>query len=68
MNKYRNKKTICNQGHKHDSKKEALYCNDLELLKRAFENIFPFEFSDLDELLKSDYTRRSIQKDLVSFL
>lgn len=39
MNKYRNKWTMCNQGHKHQSKKEALYCNDLELLKKAGEII-----------------------------
>ena len=35
MNKYNSIWTECKQGHKHQSKKEALYCNDLELLKKA---------------------------------
>ncbi len=39
----------------------------IELLKRAFENIFPFKFPELEELLKSDFNRRSIQKDLLCF-
>lgn len=37
MNKYGNKWAECKQGHKHQSNKEALYCNDLELLKRSGE-------------------------------
>ncbi|MFX1275332.1 MAG: DNA polymerase domain-containing protein [Promethearchaeota archaeon] len=48
--------------HQYDKKKY------LELLKRAFENIFPFEFPDLEGLLKSNLNRRSTQKDLISFL
>jgi DNA polymerase-2 len=40
----------------------------VELLKRAFENIFPFEFPELEELLKSDYNKKSIQKDLSCFI
>ncbi|MHA2397598.1 MAG: DNA polymerase domain-containing protein [Promethearchaeota archaeon] len=40
----------------------------VELLKRAFENIFPFEFPELEELLKSDYNHRSTQKDLSCFI
>ncbi len=40
----------------------------IELLKRAFENIFPFEFPELEELLKSDFNRKSTQKDLASYI
>ncbi len=47
--------------HQYDKKKY------LELLKRAFKNIFPFPLPDIDELLKPDLVRKSIQKDLVSF-
>jgi hypothetical protein len=35
MNKYRNTWTRCNQGHNHQSKKEADYCSQLELLKKV---------------------------------
>lgn len=35
MNKYRAKKTACNQGHMHASGREARRCNDLHLLQRA---------------------------------
>jgi len=48
--------------HEYDRKKYV------ELLKRAFENIFPFEFPELEELLTSDYDKKSIQKDLSCFL
>jgi len=47
--------------HQYDRKKYV------ELLKRAFENIFPFKFPELEELLKSDFNRKSIQKDLLCF-
>ncbi|MBA7513113.1 hypothetical protein ES705_05123 [subsurface metagenome] len=47
--------------HQYDRKKY------IELLKRAFENIFSFKFPELEELLKSDFNRRSIQKDLLCF-
>jgi DNA polymerase-2 len=47
--------------HEYDRKKYV------ELLKRAFENIFPFEFK-LDDLLKSDYNKKSIQRDLSCFI
>jgi hypothetical protein len=47
--------------HEYDRKKSV------ELLKRAFENIFPFEF-ELDDLLKSDYNKKSLQKDLSCFI
>jgi DNA polymerase-2 len=47
--------------HQYDQKKYV------ELLKRAFENIFPFEFPELEELVKSDLMRKSNQKDLSSF-
>ena len=48
--------------HGYDKKKYV------ELLKRAFENIFPIEFPDLEELLKSDFNIRLIQKDLNCFI
>ena len=35
MNKYRNKWTQCKLGHNHQSKREAEYCNELYLLKKA---------------------------------
>jgi DNA polymerase elongation subunit (family B) len=47
--------------HEYDRKKYV------ELLKRAFENIFPFEFQELEELLTSDYNKKSLQKDLSCF-
>ena len=40
----------------------------IELLKRAFENIFPFEFPELDILLTKDYKNSSVQKDLSCFV
>jgi len=48
--------------HEYDRKKYV------ELLKRAFENIFPLEFPELEELLKSAFNRKSTQMELVSFL
>ncbi|MFX1451514.1 MAG: hypothetical protein ACFFCM_11765 [Promethearchaeota archaeon] len=48
--------------HEYDRKKYV------ELLKRAFENIFPFEFPELEELLTLDYKKKSIQKDLSCFI
>jgi len=48
--------------HQYDKKKYV------ELLKRAFENIFPFEFPDLEELVKSDIMRKSNQKDLSCYI
>jgi DNA polymerase-2 len=48
--------------HKYDRKKYV------ELLKRAFENIFPFEFPELEELIKSDIMRKSNQKDLSCYI
>ncbi len=48
--------------HEYDRKKYV------ELLKRAFENIFPLEFPDLEELLKSAFNRKSTQMELTSFL
>ena len=35
MNKYYARKTECNQGHLHDSKKESFRCNDLTLMVKA---------------------------------
>ena len=37
MSKYGAKKTPCNQGHTHDSKREAKRCDELHLLQRAHE-------------------------------
>jgi len=34
-NKYNSRKTVCRQGHKHDSSKEAGRCNELNLLEKA---------------------------------
>lgn len=48
--------------HKYDRKKYV------ELLKRAFENIFPLEFPELEELLTSDYHKKYTQKDLSCFI
>jgi DNA polymerase-2 len=48
--------------HLYDKKKYV------ELLKRAFENIFPFEFPELEELVKSDMMRKSNQKDLFCYI
>ncbi len=48
--------------HQYDKKKYV------ELLKRAFENIFPFKFPELEELLTSDFNMKSIQKDLTCFI
>ncbi len=47
--------------HEYDRKKYV------ELLKRAFENIFPSKFPELEELLTSDYNKKSIQKDMSCF-
>ena len=33
--KYKSKKTLCRQGHLHDSKKESERCDELHLLQRA---------------------------------
>ncbi|MFX1338343.1 MAG: DNA polymerase domain-containing protein [Promethearchaeota archaeon] len=48
--------------HQYDKKKY------IELLKRAFQNIFPFEFPELEERLKSRANRKSSQKDLSCYL
>ncbi|MFX1526261.1 MAG: DNA polymerase domain-containing protein [Promethearchaeota archaeon] len=48
--------------HHYDKKKY------IELLKRAFENIFPFEFPELEEVLKRDYWKKSSQRDLSCFI
>jgi DNA polymerase-2 len=48
--------------HEYDRKKYV------ELLKRSFENIFPFEFPELGELLKPDYNDKSTQRDLSCFI
>lgn len=34
-NKYGSTKTVCYQGHRHDSKKEAERCNELHFMERA---------------------------------
>lgn len=48
--------------HQYDKKKYV------ELLKRAFENIFPFEFPELEEMVKSATMRNSNQKDLSCYI
>jgi hypothetical protein len=48
--------------HEYDRKKYV------ELLKRAFENIFPLEFPELEELLTPDYNKKYTQKDLSCFI
>ena len=48
--------------HHYDKKKYV------ELLQRAFENLFPFEFPELEGLLKSKIYRKSVQKNLASFI
>lgn len=35
--KYNSSKCLCNQGHKHDSRKEARRCNELHFLQMAHE-------------------------------
>jgi len=50
------------RSHKYDKKKYV------ELLKRAFENIFPFEFPELEEMVKSAIMRNSNQKDLSCYI
>ena len=35
--KYHSRKTICSYGHEHDSKREAIRCNELHLMQRAGE-------------------------------
>ena len=48
--------------HQYDKKKY------IELLKRAFENIFPFEFPDLKDFLKTYFHRKYTQKSLLGFV
>lgn len=50
------------QIHHYDKKKY------IELLKRAFENIFPSEFPELDLLLERDYSKNSTQRDLNCYI
>lgn len=40
----------------------------VELLQRAFENIFPFEFPELEEFIRSEYYRNTTQTDLSNFV
>lgn len=43
-NKFKNKHTICNKGHKHPSRLEARYCNELQLKQKAGEfNSYVYE-------------------------
>ncbi|KKN14578.1 hypothetical protein LCGC14_0994630, partial [marine sediment metagenome] len=46
--------------HQYDKKKY------IELLKRAFENIFPFEFPELEEVV-ANVNQKSVQRNLLSF-
>jgi hypothetical protein len=47
--KYGNKKTMCRQNHFHDSKKEAGFCDELELRKRA-KDILNYDVAPTFEL------------------
>jgi hypothetical protein len=40
----------------------------VEILKRAFENLFPMEFPDLEVFLDNRYDQQFTQKDLSYFL
>jgi DNA polymerase elongation subunit (family B) len=48
--------------HRYDKKKY------IEILKRAFENLFPLEFPELDELINNNHNRNLIQKDLSCYI
>lgn len=48
--------------HHYDKKKYV------ELLRRAFENLFPFEFPELEDFIESKLNRYSTQKDLWCYL
>jgi DNA polymerase elongation subunit (family B) len=48
--------------HQYDTKKYV------EILKRAFENLFPMEFPELDEILSDKDNHKFIQKNLSCFL
>lgn len=37
QNKYSARKTVCGSGHTHDSRREAVRCNELHLMQRAGE-------------------------------
>lgn len=50
--KYGNRKTECHQGHRHDSKKEAHYCDELEIRKKA-KDIIDYEVEPKQVLQKS---------------
>ena len=68
MLKYKNKWTKCNQGHKHQSKKEALYCNDLELLKRAGKIIsYSIQKTYLLYAVTPDWYSKIIGKMIIDF-
>ena len=40
----------------------------VEILKRAFENLFPMEFPELEEVLNNSFDRKFIQKDLSYYI
>ncbi len=48
--------------HHYDKKKYV------ELLKRAFENIVPFPIPELENIVKSDFNRKSTQKNITNFV
>jgi len=53
----------------YDSKKHRFDKSKyIELLKRAFENIFPFKFPELNVLSQSNIERKFLQKSLLSFI
>lgn len=48
--------------HQYDKKKYS------ELLRRAFENIFPFEFPDLENNIEQRFEKKTNQKNLLNFV
>ena len=48
--KYGAKRTVCNLGHRHPSKKEAGYCNQLNMLVKS-KKIYAFEYERRFELV-----------------
>jgi hypothetical protein len=64
INKYKNIWTKCNQGHRHQSKKEAMYCNNLFILKKT-KNIMDYETQESFDLYCNDIL---VCKHIVDFL
>lgn len=61
-NKYKAQKTACNNGHLHDSKKEAERCNELFLLQRA-EKIKDLEIQKEYELIPAQKFNKPMKSE-----